>query len=864
MEQINPLSHPRPSTEAAVARAKATLGVASLVFTICSTGLLVYSWQALPSAFMGLYVGQACFFWAYLAMGWASPKGARTHAHWLMALLLGLLAGFGLNRELVVLPPSSDWLTVLLALFGLAVMSYGYRERLPRWANLAASAILGACLPLMFYGAVILSPLYLPGVFGMLLLGISVHVFAPALLFWALIVAMRRYTALHRVYLWAWLGGLAAAVLGSADYVWQWKMAEHHVNQLYRQHQGQYEPELPNWVAVAQQLPRGWFAEQFLQTEVVYRFDMLGASNVLSGRRDDLARHEPLVNLATLFAAPSHSYPNRGLGEDGAWAEANQAELQLTREDRVKILEAMYDSRHQTEERLWSGDRLRTHQVLTNVRLYPKFRLAYTEKHLWIKHLGERWASQQEAVYTFQLPDGGAVTSLSLWVNGEERPGILTTKAKADSAYRTVVGVERRDPSVVHWQEGNVVSVRVFPCTAEEVRQVKLGVSAPLRHQAGQLVYDNITFRGPAADEAQEHIQLKIDDGTGVPDLPRGFAVQPGGFYTRDADYQPDWTATLPAPAPAKGTFKFGGQTYQIEPDPLALAPFAPQDLYLDLNGNWEKDELEAILVAAEEQKIKVWHWFKGQMQPLTTQTLAVAHEATEDWHFSLFPVHRVPRPASALLVTKAEAPSPNLRDLGGSPFALALAAHLKAGPAPLRTFSLSPRLNPFLRTLHEMRVLHVEAGTLEDLEQRLAKRQFGQSAENAQTVALGPSQMLVRQVAAPAAGAVPAPDHVLRLFAYHHLLKQIAPHYFKENFVTEPLLAVAAQAQVVTPLSSLIVLETQADYDRFGIKQSRDALGNATMKGEGAVPEPHEWAMIGLAALVLLLIYLRGKLSWW
>jgi hypothetical protein len=624
MEQSKSINRPPVATEVAVARAKATLGVTSLVFTAFSTGMLVYSWQAPTTLFMTLYVGQACLFWAYLAMGWGSPKGARTHAHWLMALLLGLLAGFGLNRELVVLPPSSDWLTVLLALFGLAVMSYGYRERLPRWANLAASVVMGACLPLMLYGAVILSPLYLAGVFGMLLLGISVHVFAPALLFWALIVAMRRYEALDQVYRWAWLGGLAAAVVGSADYIWQWKMAEQQVTQLYRQHQGQYEPDLPNWVAVAQQLPRGWFAKQFLQTDVVYRFSWLATGNVLGGRQSDVIRHEPLVNLASLFVAESPEHPAMTLGPDGTWVDSTPMggpEGALTREDRIQILEAMYDSRHDTEERLWSGDQLRTHQVLTNVRLYPKFRLSYTEKHLWIAHQGDRWRNQQEAVYTFQLPDGAAVTSLSLWVGGQERPGILTTKAKADSAYKTIVGVERRDPSVVHWQEGNVVSVRVFPCTPEEMRQVKLGVSAPLRYQAGQLVYDNITFRGPAADGAKEHIQLKIDDGAASPDLPRGFAEQPGGFYTRDADYQPDWEVALPAPAPAVGTFKFGGQTYQTGPNPLALAPFAPQNLYLDLNGSWEKDELETILVAAEEQKIKVWHWFKGQMQPLTKRS---------------------------------------------------------------------------------------------------------------------------------------------------------------------------------------------------------------------------------------------------
>jgi XrtN system VIT domain protein len=93
------------------------------------------------------------------------------------------------------------------------------------------------------------------------------------------------------------------------------------------------------------------------------------------------------------------------------------------------------------------------------------------------------------------MPEGAVVTSLSLWINGNEEKAILTTKEKADSAYKTIVGAERRDPSVVHWQEGNSVSVRVFPVLPGESRKFKIGITAPLERVKGNCVMKTF-FKG--------------------------------------------------------------------------------------------------------------------------------------------------------------------------------------------------------------------------------------------------------------------------------------------------------------------------------------------------------------------------------
>ena len=63
-----------------------------------------------------------------------------------------------------------------------------------------------------------------------------------------------------------------------------------------------------------------------------------------------------------------------------------------------------------------------------------------------------------------------------------------------------------------------------------------------------------------------------------------------------------------------------------------------------------------------------------------------------------------------------------------------------------------------------------------------------------------------------------------------------------------------------MTPVSSLIVLETAADYDRFNIANSKNGLENASMNSSGAVPEPQEWLIIILTLVVAMYLLIKPK----
>jgi hypothetical protein len=77
---------------------------------------------------------------------------------------------------------------------------------------------------------------------------------------------------------------------------------------------------------------------------------------------------------------------------------------------------------------------------------------------------------------------------------------------------------------------------------------------------------------------------------------------------------------------------------------------------------------------------------------------------------------------------------------------------------------------------------------------------------------------------------------------------------------IDDSLVEEAQKAYVVTPVSSMVVLETQADYDRFGIKDSKNSLGNATLTSKGAAPEPHEWVLMIVIVIGLFYIFRKKK----
>jgi XrtN system VIT domain protein len=674
--------------------------ITGLVLTALSAILFFFpelsAWQLRGDSFIGFfflnYALTVSYFVVLLVSGLLKFKWTLTRNYTeniFLFLILSLISAFSLNREIPIFERSTEWLAVFLVAQCVGLLALCFRRLLPDFVTYTLYFLLGSGLVLYLYFAIYLLPIYPMGLIGAIFLGFSLHAFVPLFFLLFLGVHFIKAARQDRKVMIAGLTGLAVPLVVLGVFLAGWEHARTEMNFAINRNLTEGE-QLPNWVVISQQLSRSPLAAKLLKTDLVYstpREKGFSAWNLPSRNFSETRKHDPFVMIAAML-----------LGKPD-----------LTETERIKILEAMYDSRHQAQERLWSGNDLQTASVVSNVRLFPEFRMAYTEKIISIhNNYPHNWGSQ-EAIYTFHLPEGGVVSSLSLWINGHEEKAILTTKAQADSAYKTIVGIENRDPSVVHWQEGNTVSVRVFPCTPGENRRFKIGVTAPLQKNGNKLTYRNIYFDGPDAGNATETIKLDFTTKPENGELPFSFSQQNSTVFNTDRSYAPYWEISCHAPQLSTAGFSFDGQQYRVEDYLKTTEYFQPEAIYLDLNSAWSKAEFLELWDAIKTRKVYVCAAKRVQ---LTDENLLEVFEAQQKLNFSLLPLHQIQYQEKALVISKSNALSPNVKDLQGSTFAARLTGNLQQ-QQPIRLYNLGEELSPYLKTLKEMRVFTYDQGSL-------------------------------------------------------------------------------------------------------------------------------------------------------
>ncbi len=754
----------------------------------------------------------------------------------LMLLMLGNMSAYALNRDMRVFEPSADWLSWFLVLLNLAVVQVALRKDFkPNWLTHLSVAVMGAGTLHAMYGVIYLW--YAP-VIGVLLgwfFGISLHLLVP--LWWALALGLllRKMLVAYPAYLPSMLVGITLPLIFIISFTVRWNMLGSEVAKVYHEEIAPLDKkELPNWVRVGQRIQLDWMTKQILADEGGrnrFGTDFIFPSGTT--KEDGTVRHDPIVGIARTLC------PNAGIS-------AQQAST---------LKDALFEARHTTEPRLWSGDDLRTNDVVTNVELFPEHRLSYTEKTLTIKHLGG-WPETQEALYSFYLPEGGVVTSASLWIFGKEQPAVLTTKAKAEEAYETIVGRERRDPLLVTWREGNRVTARIFPCSTDSMRQFKIGITAPLHYKDGKLIYENIQFDGPEPDDAHETVRIV---GNIIPTASDLQFEETGNYKEHKGNYQPDWALELAAPTLSEKPFTFNGKTFQIRPLPDVTEPFNYERAYLDLNNSWSKREFNEIYYKLKESKATVFVCPNG-CYTITGVNKDQVFEQMNKLNFTIFPLHLIERPDDAIVVTKLAGGTPTPGDLQGSDYFENFAHFYKTQEKPIRVLSIGQKPSLWFASLAAARAVQLHATTTNEALQLIVNQQFPANQEDAETIIVQQAGIKIKQLPTTE-NSGKAPDHLMRLFAYNDLMKSLGKNYFDAKGAEESMLAEAQEAWVVTPFSSLITLESQADYDRFDIKApDGNSLKNASISNSGAVPEPHEWLLAFICLALTWVLYQRSR----
>ncbi|TWV97372.1 XrtN system VIT domain-containing protein [Chitinophaga pinensis] len=753
----------------------------------------------------------------------------------ILFLLIFLVSAYSLNRFISVFAESANWFAVTILLCSANYIAFAYLRFLPVWTRLCMFFLLGLSFCCFLYMAVYIFPISLFGLAGFFLFGIPLHAILPLLFCLYTIRVWRRNRQQRRSYDIAFLSGIGATVLFVAVYALLWRVSVVEVEKQYES--SAINNDLPKWVNLVSKVSTGPVTQKVLVADAGYTVpDTWGESSFFlrGGRRQVL--HDPLVMISACLGGTA----------DIPW------------EDRAAILETFYDDQPDKELHLWSDEDLVTSHVQTATQIWPALRLAYTEKTINVKNKGaQNRFNQQEAIYRFQLPEGALVSSLSLWINGKEEKGILTTKTKADSAYTSIVGQERRDPSVVHWREGNMIAVRVFPVLGGEERQFKIGITAPLSLEHGQLIYRNIPFKGPSAISAGEKVDVQFETLPSDLHYSAAFSREEKNTLVNIGGYREEWMLSMKDEGLVHQVFSNKDMMYTAVPYKKELGNADIKAVYLDINSSWTTAAFNKVYTLLNNYR--VWVYVDDKLKEMTVLNRDELFTQLSAQRFSLFPFHKITDPDKALVITSSVVKSPRFDDLGDCIFTSDLKEWL--GPSHrVMLFNMGGALSPYLRTLKECRAFRYDQGEVNDLQSLLQNKRFPLDIENDQRVVIEAADMAI--TVHPGAGGTTAPDHLQRLFAYNHIMQAMGPHLLTGGETADTLVAEAQEAHIVTPLSSLIVLETQADYDRFNIKDSNGSLKNAAIQNKGAVPEPHEWVLIIMAVLLLIGLKYRSVFS--
>jgi XrtN system VIT domain protein len=737
-------------------------------------------------------------------------------------VLLFSISGFALNISMNMFAEPVLWLKVYFVIIFSAVILFLFKEHFSEQLYYFLYFAFGMGFIISVYFSVVLLPMAGFGLAFFWIFGISLHGMLP--LIWLTLFSLLFFLTKNRNLRYSYIAGIIIPLVFTSFFMFQWDKTRTIINDY-----NTGNTEYPQWVSVSQQINDNDYSQWVLKSGIINEtrtswgnFDpWMGAS------MNNIKRHDPLTMICRQLIG----------------------DINLDGDLKAKILESDYKFRHQAIPRYWSGNHLSVKTMNTSVQLMPKFRLAYTEKKISISNTNNDswWRPDEEAIFSFYLPEGSIVNSLSLWINGKEEKARVTTPEKADSAYEAIVGYEMRDPSMVSWQEGNRIIVRVFPCPPDQERIFKIGFASPLAFENNKLTYKNIYFEGPAYDKTKEEISLTAgnDDSMVSSEIPSFFSKN-GENYSYSGKYQTDWAVVMPSCDLSNGYFSLNNKSYRAEEIKYNETSLKAENIYLDINKSWSENEFNEIYNLCKGKNIYV---FCNEIIKIDDNNKSLYFSNLHQLNFTLFPLYMINYPEKSIIITKSGSDSPTLADTENSNFYTSTYQYVSIMAHPVCIFSLNDHHSSYLKTLKEFGLVNLYTGDVKTLSQYLNSGKFPTIACDTNVVTIEAACMQIVCDTLPKGGN--APDILMRMFAYKQIMQKSYIHYFMKNEIPSELFSYARESHIVSPVSDLIVLETIEDYERFDIPENNSGLSNASDESYGSVPEPHEWVLIIMSLLI-------------
>lgn len=477
----------------------------------------------------------------------------------------------------------------------------------------------------------------------------------------------------------------------------------------------------------------------------------------------------------------------------------------------------------------------------------------------WTLEFRNTNANAQEARCQMLLPPGGCVSRLTLWINGEPREAAFGSKQQVTQAYQQTVVVDRRDPVLVNMVGPDRVMTQCFPVPPNGTMKIRLGITAPVDERVQQRLA----------------LPLVIERNFSIPAaLKHAVWVQGGGEFALSQDKKPiakdgQWSWQGEVPHEDLETLRLmpkdAGAAKVWAEDPFATASEGKTVLRVKTAGGMTTAAPQNVIAVVDGSTQLRPH---AQAIREALKALAVTHTVSvllsrdgkmprklekAQWETELVDqAFRGGRDStSSLQQALQDARSSGQRTTivwlhGPQPFEFAesgvIAQIFEREPHPpvVHSIALAHGRNRLLEQLYNHAELRAETrwdGTPDHLRQILQQACAG----------MPDSYAYSRPDAAPA-DAIKVWDQLARQAVFEEVLAA-----FKgQNQVPEAQAQRAASHQLVTPYSGAVVLETQEQYDRAGLKPV-DA-GSTPQIPNGSVPEPHRTLLllIGVVACSL------------
>lgn len=481
----------------------------------------------------------------------------------------------------------------------------------------------------------------------------------------------------------------------------------------------------------------------------------------------------------------------------------------------------------------------------------------------------------REARLELALPPGAVVSRASLWINGEEKEAAYGGRGEVRAAYQKVAVQQRRDPLLVTTKGADRVLAQAFPVPRNGgTIKFKLGITAPLGildAKTEQLVLPAIFDRNFAIDgdvvhniwiESRQQISASNAGHIEIARLSNGGYRASGKLDDRMLTVQRQAITVTPGISADARLARIGDGPailQRIE----ARAP-TPATTIVVIDGSAQMagktDEIIAalaavpagtrvgIVIAGEPLvSLPVTAWDKralGQARAaLRTQSFAGGKDNAGALAAALLALERENR-ARLLWI---HGPQPQAFPSSAAGLAQTVARLSRLPALTLYPVAAGPNVVlPDVPWSWSAQLLPHVGSIAADLSGYFAN------------AAAGDTLAIVRDELDPAdmsGVATRGSDHIVRLWARDRVLAMMRDAYTtpQRERVRQAAVALAAASRLVTPVSGAVVLETKQQYDE-------NRLSPAAEQSVPTLPEPHEWALIGIAGLALLWLLGEGR----